>query len=378
MKTSHWFLICALALGVGGAVTWRARAASEKTAADAKPKAPAAVPVVAANVVSKDLEVWLSGIGTVQASNTVTVRPRVGGALESVDFKEGALVKEGEVLAKIDPRPFQSVLDQAKAKKAQDVAQLANASAALARSQSLVKENAVSRQVLDQSEAAAQQLEAMVQSDQAAIDAAQLDLDFTTVRAPISGKTGLRLVDAGNVVTGSQAEGLVVVTQLQPISVIFTLPQRNFSQLQPHMKPGAAPVKAQAMSDDGKLLDEGTLELVDNQIDVTTGTLRLKATFPNREFNLWPGQFVSAKVLVDTLKNPVVVPSEVVQPGLDGQFAYLIKADDSVEARNVKAGMTLDGLTVIDQGLQAGDRVVQDGQSKLKPGAKVSLKKAES
>jgi multidrug efflux system membrane fusion protein len=378
MKTTRWIFLTLLILGLGGGLVWRARAANAKQAEDKKPKGQQSVPIVASEVIRKEMPVWLSGIGTVQASNTVTVRPRVGGTLESVAFTEGAIVKEGDVLAQIDPRPFRSVLAQAEAKKAQDEAQLANANATLTRSQSLVKENAVSKQVLDQSEAAAGQFAALVKSDQALVDAAQLDLDFTTVRAPISGRTGVRMVDAGNVVTASQAEGLVVVTELQPVSVIFTLPQRYLPQLRPHMKPGATPLVAQAVDDDGTVLDEGKLELVDNQIDTSTGNLRLKATFQNSDYTLWPGQFVTSRVLVDTLKNPVVVPAEVVQPGLDGPFAYVIKKDATVDVRNVKTGMTLDGLIVIDEGLEPGDRVVRDGQSKLKPGSRVSEKKAES
>jgi len=236
----------------------------------------------------------------------------------------------------------------------------------------------VSKQVLDQAEAAAGQLEALVNADQAAIDAAQLDLDFTTVRAPISGRTGVRMVDAGNVVTASQTAGLVVLTELQPISVIFTLPQRHLTELQPFMKPDATAPPVHATNDDGTPLDQGTLALVDNQIDNNTGTLRLKATFPNKDFTLWPGQYVSAKVLVETKKGALVVPAEVVQPGLNGPFAYIVKDDETVEVRQLKTGLTQDGLTVIEDGLKAGDRVVRDGQSKLKPGAKVSSKQSGS
>jgi len=372
MKKVSWFLITLLALSAASAYVVRNRVNSP--AKGSGPRGPQEVPVVIQEVVSEDIPIWLEGIGNVQAANTVTVRPRVGGTLESVSFTEGGMVKQGDVLAQIDPRPFESVLAQAKAKKAQDEAQLANAQATLARARSLVKENAISRQLVDQAEASSGQLEAQVKADQAAIDAAQLDLDFTTVRAPISGRTGVRMVDAGNVVTGSQAEGLVVLTEMQPISVIFTLPQRHLADLRPHMKPGVAELRVQAVEDDGTLLDEGSLKLVDNQIDNTTGTLRLKASFPNKDFTLWPGQYVNAKVLVETKRDAVVVPAEVVQPGLKGPFAYLVKDDETVEVRQVKTGITLEGLTVIEDGLQPGDRVVRDGQSKLKPGAKVRSK----
>ncbi|WP_367874127.1 efflux RND transporter periplasmic adaptor subunit [Luteolibacter sp. Populi] len=376
MKTLARLLIAMLALAAISLLVWQARAKAVSKASDKGPKGPMVVPVVVAEVIRQDVPVWLEGIGTVQASNTVTVRPRVGGALESVEFTEGAMVKAGDVLARIDARPYESALAQAKAKKLQDEAQLANAAAALDRSRRLVKENAVSQQVVDQAEAAEGQFNAQVKSDQAAIEAAQLDLDFTVVRAPIPGRTGVRMVDAGNVVTASQPEGLVVVTQLQPISIIFTLPQRHLAALRPHMKPGAASLKTQAVDDDGTVLDEGSLELVDNQIDNTTGTLRLKATFPNKDYTLWPGQYVSAKVLVETKKDALVVPTEVVQQGLKGTFAYLVKEDQTVEARQLKAGMTLEAVTVIEDGLLPGDRVVQDGQNKLKPGAKVSERKA--
>ena len=371
MKKVSWFLITLLALSAASAYVVRNRLGSSSKSAARDSRGPHEVPVVIAEVTTKDLPVWLEGIGNVQAANTVTVRPRVGGTLESVSFTEGAMVKEGDVLAQIDPRPFESVLAQAKAKKTQDEAQLANARATLARARSLVKENAISLQLVDQAEASASQLEAQVKADQAAIDAAQLDLDFTTVRAPISGRTGVRMVDAGNVVTASQTEGLVVLTEMQPISVIFTLPQRHLADLRPHMKPGAPELPVQATDDNGTLLDEGSLKLVDNQIDSTTGTLRLKASFPNKDFTLWPGQYVNARVLVETKKDAVVVPPEVVQPGLNGPFVYRVMDDQTVEARQVKTGMTLGGFTIIGEGLQPGDRVVRDGQSKLKPGVKI-------
>jgi len=371
MKRVVWFLILMLVFA-GAYFAWQ-KANASTTKHDPAPGASRGVPVIAAEVVKEDIPIWLEGIGNVQAANTVTVRPRVGGTLESISFTEGAMVKEGDVLARIDPRPFESVLSQAKAKKAQDEAQLANAQSVLARAQSLVKENAISRQMVDQAQASATQLQAQVKADQAAIDAAQLDLDFTTVRAPISGRTGVRMVDAGNVVTGSQPEGLVVLTELQPTSVIFTLPQRHLADLRPHMKPGSAELPVQALDEDGTLLDEGLLKLVDNQIDNATGTLKLKASFPNKDFTLWPGQYVNARMLVETKKDVLVVPAEAVQPGLNGPFAYVVKEDDTVEARETKTGITLDGLTVIEDGLKAGERVVREGQTKLKPGAKVTI-----
>ena len=376
MKKAVWFLVFLL-IPAGAYFAWQ-RANASTGNRDSTAGAPKGVPVLVAEVVKEDIPICLEGIGNVQAANTVTVRPRVSGALESIAFTEGAVVKEGDVLARIDPRPYESVIAQAKARKAQDEAQLANAKGILTRAQTLVKENAISRQMLDQAEASARQLEAQVKADQAAIDAAQLDLDFTTVRAPISGRTGVRMVDAGNVVTASQPEGLVVLTQMHPISVIFTLSQRLLSDLRPHMKPDAAELPVQARDEDGGLLDEGQLKLVDNQIDNATGTLRLKASFPNKEYTLWPGQYVNARVLVETKKDVLVVPAEAVRPGLSGPFVYVVRKDNTVEARPTKPGITVGGLTVIESGVQAGDRVVREGQTKLKPGAKVTITDSES
>lgn len=348
-----------------------------ETSSQGKPAAPNATAVLATTASARNMPIWLAGIGSAQAYNTVTVRPRVSGTLEQVQFVEGSMVKSGDVLAQIDPRPYRAVLAQAKARKAQNEAQLTNARKELERVEALVKNDAVSQQSLDQAKATVAQLEAATDADTAAMDAAQLDLDFTTVRSPINGRTGIRQLDAGNVVTANQSEGLVRITQVQPISVVFTLPQRHLSALRQPMQPGAEPLRVQAVGEDGVLLDEGKLELIDNQIDSSTGTLRLKASFANAKSTLWPGQFVTARVLVETRKDAVVVPSQVVQPGLDGPFAYLIKSDNTVEVRLLKPGLTVDGRTIIEEGLKAGDRVVLDGHSKLKPGALVSAKEEQ-
>lgn len=376
MKRTRWILLLLMATAAAAAYAWQTRAARERDAK--KTTAAPSVSVLATKVVTRDVPIWLSGIGTVQAYNTVTVRPRVSGTLEQVTFKEGSLVNKDDVLAQIDPRPYRATLAQAQARKAQTEAQLLNARQELARIQSLLKSNAVSQQSLDQIEATVAQFVATLQETTAAVESAQLDLDFTTVRAPITGHTGIRMLDAGNIVTANQTGGLVTLTQLQPITLVFTLPQQQLAALRPHIKPGDAPLTVQALGDDGVLLDEGKLELVDNQIDTSTGTLRLKARFKNDKFTLWPGQFVSARVLVETRKAMTVVPSEVVQPGLDGPFAYLIKADNTVETRLLKTGLNLDGWTIIEQGLQPGDRVVRDGQSKLKNGAMISPKEEAS
>ena len=366
----RWIFLLLLVAGITFVAVKRGKKAGAADAA--KPAGNGLVAVLTAKVEQKDVPVWLTGIGTVQALNTVTVRPRVGGSLDKINFTEGAMVKKGDVLAEIDPRPFQSVIDQAEAKKLQDEAQLANARLEAARFSNLLKTEAVSKQQSDQAAATVSQLEALVASDDASIRAAKLDLDFTTVRAPISGRTGLRRVDAGNLVTANQESGLVVLTELQPISVVFTLPQQQLSVLAAGMKPGAPKLRVEALGDDELVLDEGELELLDNQIDQSTGTLRLKANFKNEKLTLWPGLFVSARVLVDTRRDALVVASEVVQPGLDGQFCYVVKQDQTVEARPVKTGLQIEGATVIDEGLKAGETVVVTGHTKLKPGSKVA------
>jgi membrane fusion protein, multidrug efflux system len=368
MKSRTFFLI--IILMVAGVLTWRF--AVKRSPAPKSAAANAGVAVVEGEVARRDVPIWLSGLGTVQASNTVTVHPRVNGPLDQVNFTEGQLVKAGDVLAKIDARPYASVLQQALAKKAQDEAQLANAQLDRDRFRQLVESNAESRRVLDQQEAAVRQYTALVQASQAAVEAAQLDLDFTTVRSPIAGRTGVRLIDAGNLISAGQTSGIVVVAQLQPVSVLFALPQQNLPALQRRFRADPSQLKVQALAEDGTVLAEGKLELIDNQIDSATGTLKLKATFPNEDLSLWPGQFVSTRVLVETRQQALVVPTQVVQAGLDGPFAYAVKTDRTVDARPLKTGPVVGGFTVIEQGLQAGETVVVDGQSKLQPGAKVT------
>lgn len=366
----RWIFLLLLLAGACAAVYLRGQSPTKAESQGAGEKKP--VPVILGNAERRDVPVWLSGIGTAQASNTVTVRPRVGGSLDTVNFTEGALVKEGDVLAQIDPRPYQSVLAQAEAKRAQDHAQLENARVDAARFESLRKENAVSQQQLDQANATVAQLAALVQSDEAAVQAAQLDLDFTTVRAPIGGRTGVRLVDAGNIVTSNQGEGLVVLTDLSTISVLFTIPQQHLPVLSRNMGPGSKPLVVEAKSQDGEKLGSGELMLLDNQIDASTGTIRLKATFSNEKMLLWPGQFLEARVLAETRKNVVVVPVGAVNPGLEGQYCYVVKADDTVEPRTVKTGLQVEQGIVIDEGLDGNERVVVVGQNKLSPGMKVT------
>lgn len=336
-----------------------------------------AVEIVAAT--ARDVPIWLSGIGNVQANSTVTVRPRVSGELKSIHFTEGQEVKVGDVLAEIDPRPYGAALAQALAQLAQSEAQNANDRREYERIKALVATNTESRQLLDQREATLAQSAALVQAAQAAVDNARLNLDFTTVRAPIGGHTGVRLLDAGNLVTASQNNGLVVITQTRPITVLFTLPQQYFLDIRGGITAaGGNALPVEALDDSGRILARGKLELIDNQIDTSTGTLRLKAVFANDDQTLWPGQFVNARVLVRTLPQALVVPTESVQPGIDGPFVYVVKADSTVEARNLKLGPSVEGVTVVESGLAAGERVVREGQNKLEPGARVQTPKPAS
>lgn len=366
------FILILLMLAATAAVFLFVRRKSKAAEAKSGPTSNPPVAVIVGEVKRADVPVWLSGIGSVKASNTVTVRPRVGGSLDKILFTEGALVKAGDIIAEIDPRPYEAVLSQAKAKKLQDEASLANARLEEARFANLLKISAVSEQQSEQATAAVAQLAALVEADVAAIQSATLDLEFTKVRAPISGRTGVRLVDAGNLVTANQETGIVVITELQPIDVIFTLPQQNLPALSSATKPGAPKLEVEALDEDAKVLGVGKLELVDNQIDATTGTLKLKAKFPNENLALWPGQFVSARVLVETRRDSLVVAPEAVQPGIDGPFCYVMKADQSVEARPIKTGLRADAGMVIEEGLKAGEKVVVTGHSKLRPGMKVA------
>jgi multidrug efflux system membrane fusion protein len=365
------FLILLLLAATGG-VFFFVRAKSKAGEAKDGPAPERAVAVIVGDVRQADVPVWLAGIGSVQASNTVTVRPRVGGSLDKINFTEGSLVSEGDIIAEIDPRPFEAVLAQAKAKKIQDEATLGNARLDEQRFANLLKTGAVSTQQADQSKAAVAQLEALVQADQAAIQAAELDLEFTKVRAPISGRTGVRSVDPGNLVTANQETGIVVITAIQPIHVIFTLPQQHLPALSATSKPDAPKLEVEALDENRQVLGEGRLELIDNQIDPATGTLKLKASFSNDNLTLWPGQFVSARVLVETRRDALVVAPEAVLPGLDGPFCYVMKEDHTVEARPVKTGLRVDEGTVIDAGLKTGEKVVVTGHTKLRPGAKVT------
>ncbi len=327
-----------------------------------------AVPVTAGLAETKNIPVYLTGLGTVQAFNTVVVKVRVDGQLDKVAFTEGQDVKAGDLLAQIDPRPFQAALDQAKAVKAKDEAQLENAKRDLQRFINL--HDFATKQSVDTQSALVRQLEATIQGDQAAIESAQTQLAYSTITAPLSGRTGVRLVDQGNIVHASDANGLVMITQLQPISVMFGLSDRQLANISREMANGPLKVIAEGRTDH-QPLGEGTLTLVDNQIDQGTGTIRLKATFPNEDHALWPGQFINIRLLLRTLQQAVTVPSTAIQRGPNGMYVYVIKPDSTVAMQPVSVGQMNDGTSVVESGLQPGDKIVVRGQYRLQPGTRV-------
>jgi multidrug efflux system membrane fusion protein len=328
--------------------------------------------VIVATAQTRDVPVYLSGLGAVQAYNTVIIHVRVNGTLDKVVFTEGQDVEAGELLAQIDPSPFRAQLDEVVAVKARDEALLANAKLDLVRYQKLATEDSIAGQRADTQVGLVAQYEATVKNDQAQIDYATVQLGYTTITSPISGRTGVRLIDAGNIVQTTDATGLVVVTQIEPISVLFTLPEDDFGAVNKQIAAGPLTVAVSSRTD-SKLLGEGPLLLINNQIDLTTGTIQLKATFPNKDHALWPGQFVDARLLVETRHGAVTVPAGAVQRGPQGVFAYIIKSDNTVEMRPIKVSADNAGAPValIESGVAAGEQVVIDGQLKLRPGSKV-------
>jgi multidrug efflux system membrane fusion protein len=363
----------AVALGGVGLATWHWLGAP--AAAQTPPPAPAAIPVQAATATNADVPIYETGLGNVQAFNTVTVKVRVDGELQKVDFTEGQMVKAGDLLAQIDPRPFQAALDQAIAKEAQDKAQLANTQLNLQRDSNLVAHQFATQQTVDNEKAAVVELEATIKGDEAAIENARVQLGYTTIIAPIAGRTGIRLVDQGNIVHATDTTGIVVVTQLQPISVIFTLPEDDLPAIADAQAKGPVTVTA-LNTGDKSVLDQGTLALVDNEIDQTTGTMRLKATFPNPHNRLWPGQFVNIRLLLRTDRGVLTVPSGAIQRSASGLYVYRITPDNTVEAQPVEVGPFADDVAVITAGLHSGDRVVTAGQYRLQPGAHVAVAQA--
>src|ERR1700722_15028773 len=346
------------------------RAAVQKQANAATRKTPPAIAVDTAAVTHADVPIYLSGLGTVQAFYTVTVTARVDGELQKIGFTEGQTVHKGDLLAEIDPRPNQAAYEQAMATKVKDAAQLANAKRDLERYTILQPQDLASKQTVDTQRAMVDQLNAQLQVDQALIDNAHTQLEYPRISSPIDGRPGIRLVDPGNIVHAAATTGIVVVTQVQPISVIFTLPEEEVSAIGAALTAG--PVQVTTLSRDGNTeLDQGTLTLIDNEIDQTTGTAKLKATFANTRNTLWPGQYVNARVLVRVERNALTLPSSAVQLGPNGPFAYVVKSDSTLEVRPLKLGDESGGMTVIKGGIALNERVVTSNQYRLQSGGHV-------
>ena len=365
-----WILAAGVAVLVsvfGGYFGWRhvEGAGSPKMAATA-----IAIPVTVVPAQAADFPVYLNGLGTVHPYKTVTVRSRVDGEVLSVAFKQGQMVKEGDVLVQIDPRPYQAALDQALAKKTQDEANLKNAQLNLGRLTTLAKENFATRQQFDSAQASVDQLEAQIKGDQGAIDNAQTQINYATIRSPLTGNAGFRVVDPGNIVHAADTTGIVTIVMLQPISVVFTAPEESVREINKALAEGAVPVTA--LSSDGlTTLSQGRLALVNNEVDQASGTISMKATFDNTDNVLWPGLSVSTRLLVDTLKQVVVIPQDGVQHGPNGLFAFVVGDDNRVEIRDIKVGRQGNGQAVVLEGLSAGQKVVTAGQYRLQKGSLV-------
>jgi multidrug efflux system membrane fusion protein len=405
MRRAVIWLVLLAAIGGGLWFTY-SRTTPDET--EAKREFGRPVPVLTVRAARQDVPVYLDALGTVQAFNTVTVRSMIDGPLSDIDFREGQDVAAGAVLAHIDPRPYQATLDQAVAKKAQDEATLANARLDLQRYNKLVATNYTSGQTADTQRALVAQDEALVKQDQASIDSARTQLSYTTIAAPLAGRTGIRQVDQGNIIHASDANGLVVITQLQPISVVFTLPQQALPAVAAAMQAGDARVLALPQGDMGAtdagtdeaagpglsdpdaaapatqaatapaVLDRGTLAVLDNEVDSSTGTIKLKATFPNAALRLWPGGFVNIRLRVQTLQNVVTVPPAAIQRGPDGSFVYVVAAESKARRRTVTVGHEDANVSVVTAGLQPGEQVITDGAARVTDGKAVTVAAPET
>jgi multidrug efflux system membrane fusion protein len=379
--TANWLArprvgLSLLAIVIIVAVAWSysrhgAQAANKHEDADSSQ----AVPVDAVAVGRSDVPGYLDGLGTVQAFYTVKVTARVDGQLDKVAFTEGQTLKKGQLLAQIDPRPFKAALDQALAQRAKDEAQLTNAQRDMDRYMELAPQDLASKQTVDTQRAAVSVAQATLKGDDATIESARTQLSYTTITAPIDGRTGIRQMDPGNIVHATDTGGIVVMTQIQPISVVFTLPEDDVPQMTEALSRGTVTVVALARTD-GSPLDTGTVALLDNQIDQTNGTIRVKATFPNAQQRLWPGEFVTARVLASVHKQALTIPAPALQRGPDGMFAYVIGANSTVSVRPLKVTLLDENTVIVDSGLQPNERVVTSNLYRLEPGTRVSVNAA--
>jgi multidrug efflux system membrane fusion protein len=376
-KGHLWLWLLVLVLIAGGVTAYLMRSASIPGATRAQGPGgtvgqgvSAAVSVGVSQAVSQDVPFYLTGLGSVTAFYTVTVHSRVDGQIMKVYFEEGQTVHAGDPLVDIDPRPFQVGLDQAQGQLAKDLATQANAKLDLGRDQKLWQEGVIPRQQLDAQESTVGQYDGAIQSDKAQIDNEKLQLTYSHVTSPIEGRVGLRLVDPGNIVHASDSNGMLVITQVRPISVVFTLPEDNLPQVVSQMRNRSLQVEAYNREDNTKLAD-GKLETIDNQIDQTTGTIKLKAVFPNQDLSLWPNQFVNVRLLLSVRTNAIVIPSAAIQNGAQGSFVYVVNHGNTAEVRPVQVDFSEGNISVIRQGLSAGEQVVVDGQDKLQSGSRV-------
>ena len=336
--------------------------------------APPAAPIVAGTVAQHDVPIYLTGVGTVIAYNTDVVRAQIQGQIISINFTEGQTVHAGDLLAQIDPRPYQALIDQYTGNLERDQAQLINAQANLTRYTNLGDKGWATPQLVETQQAQVGELQAAIKADNALIDAAKVQLSYTRLTSPIGGVVGIRQIDVGNIISPSNTNGLVVVTQLHPISLIFTLPETSLPQIEQQQQNAKTPLGVLAYTQDNStLLDQGVLGLVNNEILQTTGSIQLKANFPNTSNKLWPGQLVNARLLLDTRHNGLTVPASVVQQGTKGPYAYVVNPDSTVAIRPIKVAQISDGQALIDSGLKANEQVVVDGQYKLQPGTHVTL-----
>jgi multidrug efflux system membrane fusion protein len=370
----RWIRVITIAaiglVAVGGIVTWRLY--SKPARAESRVQTQRETPVTAGTAETRNVPVYVEGLGTVQAFNMVSVKTRVDGQITDVLFKEGQDVKVGDPLFQIDPRPFEAALQQAQANKEKDEAQLQSAQLDLERYAKLLPQGFQTRQSYDQQKGTVAQLQAAIKADQAQIENAQLNLDYAIIRSPIEGRTGQRRVDLGNFVQTAQNVNLVTITQIKPIFVSFTVPADRLDDIRKSQARAPLKVIAYAM-DDKTELAEGELTLIDNQVDVATGTIHLKAQFDNAEEPLWPGEFVNARIVLSTRQDVVTVPAEAIMQGPEGPYVYVLSANGTAQRRRVDVAATQEGLAVISKGLAAGERVVVEGQYRLTDGAKVKI-----